>query len=162
MKKSYKNNEFEISGLTWDEEFELPNGSYFVLDVQSYFDYAIKKHETLTDSPPIQIYINRIENRIKLRIKAGYCLELSMPEKTKLLGSSEKKITKHENGENVPRLEVTEVLLFKCNLVNNACLHDSSVLYTFAPNKSNLRVWSIFHSFNIYIVRNSHANTLLC
>ena len=85
-----------------------------------------------------------------------------MPEKTKLLGSSEKKITKHENGENVPRLEVTEVLLFKCNLVNNACLHDSRVLYTFAPNKSNLRVWSIFHSFNIYIVRNNHANTLLC
>ena len=140
MKKSYKNKEFEISGPTWDEEFELNNGSYFVLDVQSYFDYAIKKHETLTDSPPIQIYVNRIENRIKLRIKAGYYLELSMPEKSKLLGSSEKKITKHENGENVPRLEVTEVLLFKCNLVNNACLHDSRVLYTFAPNKSNFRV----------------------
>lgn len=69
MKKSYKHNEFEISGPTWDEEFELPNGSYFVLDVQSYFDYVVKKHETLTDSPPIQIYVNRIENGINYELR---------------------------------------------------------------------------------------------
>ena len=84
-----------------------------------------------------------------------------MPENIKLLGSSEKKITKHENGENVPRLEITEVWLFQCNLVNNACLHDSRVLHIFAPNRSNLRVWSIFHSFNIYILRNSQYMLIL-
>ena len=91
MKKSYKHNEFEISGPTWDEEFELPNGSYFVLDVQSYFDYVVKKHETLTDSPPIQIYVNRIKNKIVFKLKTGYRLEIQSSETMRLLGSTEKR-----------------------------------------------------------------------
>ena len=44
-KKSYKNNKFKISSLTWNEEFELPDGSYSITDIQDYFEYILKKHE---------------------------------------------------------------------------------------------------------------------
>ena len=54
----------------------------------------------------------------------------------KLLGSTKSKITKDENGENVPHLEITEVVLVHCNIVNNDYQQDSRVLYTFVPNKS--------------------------
>ena len=54
----------------------------------------------------------------------------------KLLGSTESKITKDENGENVPHLQITEVVLVHCNIVNNDYQHDSRVLYTFVLNKS--------------------------
>ena len=53
----------------------------------------------------------------------------------KLLGSTENKITKNKNGENVPHLEVTEVVLVHCNIVNNDYQQDSQILYTFVPNK---------------------------
>ena len=53
----------------------------------------------------------------------------------KLLGSNENKITKDKNGENVPHLEITEVVLVHCNIVNNDYQQDSRVLYTFVPNK---------------------------
>ena len=54
----------------------------------------------------------------------------------KLLGSAESKITKDKNGENVPRLEVVELVLFHCNLVNNDYQQDSRILYAFVPNKT--------------------------
>ena len=54
----------------------------------------------------------------------------------KLLGSTENKITKDKNGEHVPHLEITEVVLVHCNMVNNDYQQDSRVLYTFGPNKS--------------------------
>ena len=57
------NNKFKISEITWDEEFELADGSYFVSDIQNYFECIIKNHETLTDRSPIQIYVNEIQNR---------------------------------------------------------------------------------------------------
>ena len=63
------------------------------------------------------MYINRIENRITFKIKSGYYLELLTPETLKLLGSTESKITKDKNGENVPHLEVVELVLVHCNLV---------------------------------------------
>ena len=72
IKKSYKNNKFKILAPTWNEEFELLDGSYFLSDIQDYFEYIITKHETITDNPSIMIYINKIENRIKFKIKAGY------------------------------------------------------------------------------------------
>ena len=53
----------------------------------------------------------------------------------KLLGSTESKITKNNNGENVPHLEITEVVLVHCNLVNNDYQQNSIMLYTFVPNK---------------------------
>ena len=54
----------------------------------------------------------------------------------KLLGSNKSKITKDKNGENVPYLKTTEVVLLHCNTVTNICQEDSWVLYTFIPNKS--------------------------
>ena len=65
--------------------------------------------------------VNRIENRITFKIKSGYYLELLTPETMKLLGSAENKITKDKSSKNVPRLEVAELVLVHCNLVNNDC-----------------------------------------
>ena len=76
-----------------------------------------------------------MENRITSKIKNGYSLELLTPETMKLLGSTENKIIKDKNGENVPHLEITEVVLVHCNIVNNDYQQDSRVLYTFVPNK---------------------------
>ena len=54
----------------------------------------------------------------------------------KLLGSAENKITKYNNGENVPYQEITEVVLVHCNIANNNYQQDSRVLYTFVLNKT--------------------------
>ena len=69
IKSSYNNNRFEISASTWNEEFKLPDGSYSVLDIQNYFKYILKKHGENTNKPSIQIYVNKIENRITFKIK---------------------------------------------------------------------------------------------
>ena len=129
------NNKFKISAPTWNEEFELPDGSYSVSDIQDYFEYIIKKLEIVIDNPSIMIYVNKIENRITFKIKTGYYLVLSTPETMKLLRSTKSKITKGENSENVPDLEITEVVLIHFNIVNNDHQQDSRVLYTFVPNK---------------------------
>ena len=68
----------------------------------------------------------------------------------KLLGSTENKITKVKNSENVPHLEITEVVLLLCNIVNNDYQQDSRVLYTFVPNRpfgSLLEISSTNHIF---------------
>ena len=88
MKTSYKNNKFKISAPTWIEEFELPDESYSVSNIQDYFEYIIKKHETFTDDYPITICKNKIENRIIFKIKTRYYLQLFTPEMMKLLGST--------------------------------------------------------------------------
>ena len=76
----------------------------------------------------LQIYVNKIENRITFKIQDGYGLELLTPETMKLLGCTENKINKDKNGENVPYLEITEVVLVHCNIVNNDYQQDSRVL----------------------------------
>ena len=111
VKSSYNNNRFKISAPTWNEGFELPDGSYSVSDIQDYFEYILKKHSESVDNPSIRMYINRIENRITFKIKNGYYLELLTPETMKLLGSTESKINKDKNGENVPHLEIVELVL---------------------------------------------------
>ena len=60
-KRSDKNIKFKISTPTWNEEFELLDGSYSVSDIQDYFEHIIKKHETVTDNSSIRIYVNKIE-----------------------------------------------------------------------------------------------------
>ena len=87
------------------------------------------------DKPSVKIYVNKIESRITFKIKNGYSLELLTSETMKLLGSTENKITKDKNGENVPHLEITEVVLVHCNIVNNDYQQDSRVLCTFVPNE---------------------------
>ena len=119
IKSSYNSNKFKISAPTWNDEFELPDGSYSVSDIQDYFKYILKKHGENTNKPSVQIYVNKIENRIIFKIKKGYSLELLTPKTMKLLGSTENKITKDKNGENVPHLEITVVLLVHCNIVGN-------------------------------------------
>ena len=136
VKSSYNNNKFKISSPTWSEEFTLPDGSYSVSDIQDYFEYILKKHSESVDNPSIRMYINRIENRITFKIKSGYYLELLTLETMKLLVSTESKITKDKNGENVPHLEIVELVLVHCNLVNNDYQHDSRILYSFVPNKA--------------------------
>ena len=90
----------------------------------------------MIDNPSIRIYLNKVENIITFRIKTGYYLELLTPETLKLFGSTKIKITKDKNGENVPHLEINELVLVHCNFVNNDYQQDSRVLYTFVPNKS--------------------------
>ena len=95
----------------------------------------IKKHGTIADNPPVQIYVNKIKNRIVFEIKTGYKLELLTEETMQLLRSSKKVIDKNKDGEIVPRLETVEVVLVHCNLVNNNYQQASKVLFTFVPNK---------------------------
>ena len=136
MKKSFKNTKFKISAPTWKEEFKLPNGSYSVSDIQYYLKYILKKHDTVTDNPSVMTYVNKVKNRIIFKIKTGYYLELLTPGTLKLLGSTKSQITKDENDDNVPYLEITEVILVHCNIVNNNYQHNSKVLYIFIRNKS--------------------------
>ena len=65
----------------------------------------------MTGNPPVRICINKIENRIVLKIKTVYYLQLLTPETMKLLGSTKNKITRNEKGENVSQLEITDVVL---------------------------------------------------
>ena len=136
IKSSYNNNRFKISAPMWNEEFELQDGLYSISDIQDYFKYILKEHSENVDNMPIRIYVHRIENRITFKIKSGYYLELLTPETMKLLGSAERKTTKDKNGENAPHLEVVELVLIHCNLVNSNYQQDSRALYTFVPNKT--------------------------
>ena len=151
IKSSYNNNKFKISSPTWNKEFTLPDGSYSISDIQDYFQYILKKHRENTDKPSIQIYVNTMENRITFKIKKGYSLELLTKETMKLLGSTKNKITKDKNGENVPHLEITEVILVHCNMVNNDYQHDLRVLYTILPNKSFGSLLDISPSNHIFL-----------
>ena len=83
IKSSYKNNKFKISAPTWSDEFELPDGSYSISDIQDYF---LKKHSESVDDPP-----SKNENSITFEIKNGYYLELLAPETMKLIRSTESK-----------------------------------------------------------------------
>ena len=94
IKKQYKNNKLKIIGPTWNDEFELRDGSYSVSEIQDYIEFIIKKHETLRTVPPIHVYINRINNRLVFKIKDGYKLDLQTPETMKLFGSTQKLIEK--------------------------------------------------------------------
>ena len=76
-----------------------------------------KRHEV---NHPVTICANKMENRITFKIKTGYYLELLSPEIVKLLGTTKNKIGKDKNGENVPYLEINEVVLIPCNAVNNS------------------------------------------
>ena len=135
IKSKYNDNEFKISAPTRNDNFDLPDSFYSIADIQDYFEFIIKNHETLTENPPIQIYPNKIKNRIVFKIKTGYKLELLTPETTKLLGSTKKDVDSDKNSENVPKLESAEVVLVNCNLVKINYQHTSEVLFSFVPNK---------------------------
>ena len=104
---------------------------YSVTDIQDYFEYIIQKHKTVADNPLISIYANNIENRIIFRIKTKYYLGLLTPETMKLFGSP-----KSQSVENMPHLEITEVVSFHANVVSNDYEHNQRLLYTLFSNKS--------------------------
>ena len=85
------------------------------------------KYEKVTNKPSMIIYVNNLENKITFKIKAGYYLQPLMPKTMNLLECPKNKTTKDENGENVPRLQITDVVLNHCNIVK---------LHKFVPNKS--------------------------
>ena len=105
IRKQYKNNKLKIIAPTWNDEFELPDGSYSVSDIQDYTEYILKKHEALTAIPPIHVYTNRNNNKLVFKIKDGFKLELQTPETMKLFGSTKKLIDKTKNGEKVPSIK---------------------------------------------------------
>ena len=135
VKSTYNNIKLKISAPTWNETFDLPDGSYNISEIQDYIEYIIKKHETVGENAPILIYPNTINNRIVFKIKTGYKLELLSKETMKLLGSTLSIIDADKKSENVPKLENVEVVLVHCNLVNNAYQQHSKVLFTFVPTK---------------------------
>ena len=110
VKSTYNNNKFKISAPTWNETFDLPDGSYNIPKIQDYIEYVIKKHETVGETAPILIYANTINNRIVFKIKTGYKLKLLSKETMKLLGSTKNIVVSDKNSENVPRLENVEVV----------------------------------------------------
>ena len=79
-----------ISALTWNETFDLPDGFYSVDDIQDYFEFIIKKHETLAANLPVEIYPNKIKNRIIFKIQTGHKLDLLTPETMRLLKAQRK------------------------------------------------------------------------
>ena len=134
IKSEYNNNKFKIFAPTWNDTFDLPNGSYSISNIQDYFEYIIKKHETIVDNPPVLIYVNKVKNRIICKINSGYKIELLTKETMELLESS-KNIDKNKDGEIVPKLGIVEVVLVHCNLVNISYQQASKVLFAFVPNK---------------------------
>ena len=135
IKLEYNNNKFKISAPAWTDTFHLLDGSYSIADIQDYFEFIVKKRETLCEDPPVEIYSNKIKNRIVFKMKTGYKLELLTPETMRLLGSKKEDVDADNNGKNVPKLESVEVVLVHCSLVKNDCQHSSKILFSFVPNK---------------------------
>ena len=156
IKSECNNNKFKIFVPTWNDEFNLPDGSYSIEDIQDYFEYIIKKHETIAGNPPVQIYVNKIKNRNVFKIKTDYKLELLTEETMQLLGCSKKDNDKNKDAEFVPRLEAVGVFLVHCNLVNNNYQQGSKVLFTFVPNKKFGQLISItLHSLTLLKTTNA-------
>ena len=66
IKSSYNSNKFKLSAPTWSHEFELPDGTYSISDIQDYFEYILKKHNENADNPSIRIYVKlKIELHLK-------------------------------------------------------------------------------------------------
>ena len=135
IKSEYNNNKFKISALTWNDTFDLPDLSYSIDDIQDYFEFIIKTHETLTENIPVQIYPNKIKSRIVFKIKTGSKLELLPLEAMQLLGNTKKDVGKDKDGEVVSKLESVEADLVHCNLVKNDYQHTLKVLFSFVWNK---------------------------
>ena len=76
IKSWYNKNKFRISVPTWNDKFELPDGSYSVSDIQNYLEYILKKHGENIDKPSAQIYVNKTEDRVTFKVKDGYNLEI--------------------------------------------------------------------------------------
>ena len=151
IKGPYNNNKFQISALTWNDKFELPDWLYSVSNIQDYFEYILGKQGENTDNPSVQIYVNKTKNRITFKLKNGYSLKILTTETMKVVGSTENRIPSFKNGENVPHLKITEVVLVHCNIVNNDCQQESRVSYTSVPKKSFGSLFEISSTNHIFL-----------
>ena len=97
------------------------------------------------------MYVNKIKNRITFKIKAGHYFQVLWPDTLELPGSTKSKISKDENGENMPHLEFTEVVLVYCNTVNIYYQQDIRILYTFVPNKSFGQLLDLSHENFLFL-----------
>ena len=88
-----------------------------------------------------------------LNIKVGHYIKLLKPETMKLLGIIESKMTEDKNGKDVPHLEITEVILVHCNIVDNDCQPDLRILYTFFSNNSFSSLLEIWPTNFIFLKR---------
>ena len=109
----------------------------------------------------MKIYINKIENRVTFKVKNGYSLEFLTPETVKLLGSTKNEITKYKNSENVPHIEITDVVLNHCNVVNDDYQEDSKVLYTFLLNKPLGSLLEISQTNHILLIYESYTQKMM-
>ena len=132
VKSIYDNSKFKISAPTWNDTFDLPDGSYNIPAIQNYIEYIIKKHETIAGTAPILIYANKISNRIVFKIKTGYKLELLSKETMKLLGKTKDTIDADKNSE-------------------NSYQQASRVLFSFVPNKQYGQLISISPNSLIFL-----------
>ena len=94
MKAEYNSNKFKILAPTWNDTFDIPDGCCSIVDIQDYFEFIIKKHKTLSENLPVQIFPNKIENRVVFKIITEYKLELLTPKKIRLLGRTKKALIK--------------------------------------------------------------------
>ena len=134
IEKSYKNNKYQLQHGMKSLNYLVDHILYQIFKITLNTSLK-KKHGKGTDNPSIRIYVNKIGNRITFKIKAVYYLELLILKTMKLLGTTKSKIKKDKNGKNVPHLEITELVLIHCNIVNNDYQQNSRVLYTFVLNK---------------------------
>ena len=123
IKSECTNNKVKISAPTWNDTFDLLDGSYSISDIQDYFEFIIKKHETLTEIPLVQLDWNKIKNRT---VDAW---------NNEIVRKWGKNVDQDKGGGNVPKLESVEVALVHCNLVKSDYQHTSKVLFTFVTNK---------------------------
>ena len=123
IKSECTNNKVKISAPTWNDTFDLLHGSYSISDIQDYFEFIIKKHETLTEIPLVQLDWNKIKNRT---VDAW---------NNEIVRKWGKNVDQDKGGGNVPKLESVEVALVHCNLVKSDYQHTSKVLFTFVTNK---------------------------
>ena len=135
IKSEYKNNKFKISAPTWNDTFYLPDGSYSISDIQDYFEFIIKKHETLNEDLPIEIYPNKTKYRIVFKIKTGYKLELLIPETMILFGSTKKmlmqtKMKKLYQNQNL--LKLFQCIVIQSKMITNT--HQKFYLVLFQIN----------------------------
>ena len=121
--EKYKKSHTKIIDLRYQLQHGMKNLNYLMDHIlyqdSRLFWIILKIHETVTDNPSVRIYINKIESSITFKINTGCYFELLTNETVKLLGSTKNKITKDKNGENLPHLEIAEVVLMHYNIVNN-------------------------------------------
>ena len=139
----------------------MPDGSYSIDDIQDYFEFIIRKHETLDEDPPVELYPNRINNRIVFKIKIDCKLELLTPETMRLSESTKKVVVQDKNGKDVLKLESVEIILVHCHVVNNNYQQALKVLFTFVPNKQPGQLINIaLHSLIMLSTTNTELSSI--